>query len=266
MPSPEGAPKFAAKFAIVTGASSGIGFELARLAATDGYDLLICADEPLIDAAAAFADFGVDVRSVEADLGTPDGVERLIAAAGERPVDILIANAGTGQGGAFLDQQFARWRHIVDTNITGTLLLVQRVAARMIARGQGRILVTGSIAGFVPGAFNAVYNATKAFIDNFVAALQNEWKDGPVTITNLLPGATDTEFFARAGMLDTKVGTMEKADAADVARDGWDALLAGEAQVVSGLKNKLTVAAARVTPASVLAEQHRKQAEPGTAE
>jgi short-subunit dehydrogenase len=257
------------KFAIVTGASTGIGFELASLAAENGYDLLVVANEPLIDAAAQdFRRHGVDVRSIEADLSMIDGVDRLLASAEGRQIDLLFANAGVGTGGAFLDQDVSTWRHSIDTNVTGTVYLLQKVLRDMTARNAGRILVTGSIAGYIPGSFNAVYNATKAFVDNFTEALRNELKevDG-VTLTTLMPGATDTEFFARAGMLDTQVGQDDsKADPAKVARDGWDALMAGKGHIVSGWMNKAQVAASGVVPQSVLAEQHRKMAEPGTAE
>jgi len=137
----------------------------------------------------------------------------------------------------------------------------------MVARNAGKVLVTGSIAGYIPGAFQAVYNGTKAFVDSFVAAIQNEIKDADgVTLTNLMPGPVDTEFFARGDMLDTSVGSdPKKSDPADVARDGWDALMAGKAQVVSGWKNKIQSAVANVTPNAVLAERHRAMAEPGTA-
>lgn len=254
------------KFAIVTGASTGIGFELASIAAEAGYDLLVVADEPLIDAAAAdFRRHGVDVQSVEADLSSFEGVDRLLAAAGGRRIDVLCANAANSMGGAFLEQDAAIWRRAVDTNITGTLYLVQKVLNDMTALGEGRVLVTGSIAGYVPGAFNAVYNATKAFVDNFTDALREELNDfdGNVTLTTLMPGATDTEFFARADMLDTAVGKAEKTDPEKPARDGWDAMMKGEARIVSGLMNKLMVAAAGVAPPSLMAKAHRKMAEPG---
>lgn len=256
------------KLAVVTGASTGIGFELAHVAAQEGYDLIVVADEPLIEASARdFAQHGTDVRSVEADLSTIDGVDRLLAAAQGRQIDLLCANAGRGIGHAFLEQEVATWRKVIDTNITGTLYLLQKVLQQMVARDEGKVLITGSIAGFIPGAFHAVYNGTKAFVDSFADAIRNEIKESEgVTITNLMPGATDTEFFERADMLDTKVGTMKKDDPAKVARDGWDALMAGKAHVVSGWKNKLQAAAAHVTPAGILAEQHRKQAEPGTDE
>ncbi len=256
------------KFAIITGASTGIGFELATLAAKNGYDILVVANEPLINAAANdFEQFGTQVSAVEADLSTLEGVDTLLSAANGRQIDLLCANAGHGLGHAFLDQEVRDWRMVVDTNITGTAYLLQKVLKQMVARNDGKVLVTGSIAGYIPGAFQAVYNGTKAFIDSFVAALQNEIKESDgVTITNLMPGPTDTEFFARGDMLDTDVGSdPKKDDPAKVAQDGWDALMAGKAQIVSGWKNKLQSTIANVTPNAVLAEQHRKMAEPGTA-
>lgn len=258
----------AEKFAIVTGASTGIGFELAELAAENGYDLLVVADEPLIDAAARdFEHHGVTVTSIEADLATLEGVDQLLDATQGRRIDLLCANAGRGLGRGFLGQDVGEWRRVIDTNVTGTVYLLQRVLREMVSQGGGKVLITGSIAGFMPGSFQAVYNGTKAFIDSFADALRNELKDSKnLTITTLMPGATETEFFERADMLDTKVGQQEKDDPAKVARDGWDAMMKGEAHIVSGWKNKLQAAAAHVTPAGVLAEQHRKMAEPGTAE
>jgi short-subunit dehydrogenase len=250
--------------AIVTGASTGIGRALAECAARDGHELILAADEPLVHAVAGeLGELGARARAVEADLSTPEGVERLIAAADGRPIDILCANAGTGVGGAFMEQDFATWRRTVDTNITGTLLLVQRVLSGMIARKSGRVLVTGSIAGYVPGPFNAVYNASKAFVDSFTEALRNELKDvAGVSLTTLMPGATETRFFARAGMLDTAIGRSSKADPDKVARDGWEAMLAGKDHVVPGLMNKLQVAASGVAPEAVKARIHRAIAEP----
>jgi len=255
------------QFAIITGASSGIGLELARLGAQHGYDLLVAADDPAIHQAAnEFRGLGADVTVVETDLATIDGVDEVYAAAGGRRVDALLANAGHGLGKAFLDQDFEAVRHVVDTNITGTIYLIHRVGRDMRAAGAGRILITGSIAGFMPGSFQAVYNGTKAFIDSFSFALRNELKDSGVTVTCLMPGATETEFFARADMMDTKVGVDEKDDPAVVAKDGFEAMLAGEADVVSGWKNKLQTSMATVTPNEMLAEQHRKMAEPGSAD
>jgi len=254
-------------FAIVTGASSGIGLELGAICAQEGFDLLVAADRPEIrDAADRFRLLGADVTVVEADLATTAGVDALWEAASDRPVDALLANAGHGLGHAFLDQEFDEVRHVIDTNVTGTIYLVQLVGRSMRNRGQGRILLTGSIAGFMPGAFHAVYNGTKAFIDSFSFALRAELKDSGVTVTSLMPGATETDFFERADMLDTKVGQAEKDDPADVARVGFDAMMRGDGDVVSGWKNKLQAAIANVTPAGMLAEQHRKMAEPGSGE
>jgi uncharacterized protein len=254
------------KFAIVTGASTGIGLEIAKLAAQDGYDLLVAADTPLVDASAALQDLGVEVRSVEADLATAAGVDQLLDATGGRQVDVLVANAGHGLGHAFLEQEPREWRHVIDTNITGTLLLIQQVARDMVARGEGRILITGSIAGHIAGSFQAVYNGSKAFIDSFSDALGNELKDTGVTVTCLKPGATETEFFERADLTDTKVGQREKDDPADVAKTGWEAMKDGKRSIVHGLMNKVQVAASKVLGGGVSAEMHRKEAEPGTGE
>jgi uncharacterized protein len=255
------------KLAIVTGASTGIGYELAGQCAQNGFDLVIAADEPEIHKAAEnLRVFGAEVDAIEVDLATSEGVEKLYSVTKARRVDAFLANAGRGLGDGFLDQDFAEIRRVIDTNITGTLDLIQKVARDMRDRRQGRILITGSVAGFIPGAFQAVYNGTKAFLDSFSFALRNELKDSGVTVTCLMPGPTDTEFFTRAGLEDTKVGAEEKADPAKVAKDGFKAMMEGEGDVVSGWKNKIQVAMAHITPASVLAEQHRKIAAPGTAE
>ena len=253
------------RFAIVTGASSGIGYELAAICAKDGFDLLIAADMPEIHAAAnTLRAEGVNVEAVQADLATIEGVDRLIDAVRGRSVDALLANAGHGLGRAFLDQDFKEVRHVIDTNITGTVYLAQQIGRRMRTRNEGRILFTGSIAGFMPGTYQAVYNGTKSFINSFSFALRAELKDTNVTVTCLMPGATETEFFERADMLDTKVGTDEKDDPKDVARVGYDAMMRGDGDVVAGWKNKLQTTLANVTPAGMLAEQHRKMAEPGS--
>jgi short-subunit dehydrogenase len=253
-------------FAIVTGASTGIGLELAKECARHGFDLLIAADEPEIHKAAeTLRTLGGEVEAVEADLSTEEGVGRLYEAARGRQIDALLANAGRGLGDGFLDQEFEEVRYVINTNITGTLALIQKVGREMRQRGAGRILITGSVAGFIPGAFQAVYNGTKAFLDSFAFALRNELKDSAVTVTCLMRGPTDTEFFARAGLEDTKVGSEKKADPAKVAQDGFEAMLKGEGDVISGWKNKIQVALAHVTPAGILAEQHRTMAEPGTA-
>lgn len=252
--------------AIVTGASSGIGFELAAQAARGGFDLLIAADEPSIhQAAELLSKHGVRVEAVEADLATLEGVDRLYAAAQGRPIAALMANAGRGLGRAFLDQAFPDIMRVVDTNVTGTLYLVHKVGREMRDRGQGRILITGSIAGLMPGTYQAVYNGTKALLDSFSYALRAELKDSGVSVTCLMPGATETEFFERADLMDTKVGVEKKQPADEVARVGFDAMMRGDADVVAGWNNKLRAAIASITPNEMLAEQHRKMAEPGSA-
>ena len=252
------------KLAIVSGASSGIGLEIAKLAAQDGYDLIVAADTPFVEAGPALKDLGVDVREVEGDLATEQGVEQLLSVVGNREVDVLVANAGHGLGHGFLDQSPDEWRHIIDTNITGTLLLVQPIARRMVERGEGRILITGSIAGHLAGTFQAVYNGSKAFIDSFSAALNQEIKESGVTVTCLKPGATETEFFHRAELDDTKVGQAKKDDPAEVAQTGWDAMKKGEPAVIHGLKNKIQVAGASILTDATTAKIHRAEVEPGS--
>jgi short-subunit dehydrogenase len=251
--------------AIVTGASSGIGLELARCCAKDGYDLVIAADEPLDAAQREFEALGARVVAVQADLATIEGVDELWARAQAlgRPIDALLANAGHGLGHAFLDQRFEDIRHVIDTDVTGTVYLAHLAGRHMRDRGQGRILFTGSVAGFIPGTFQAVYNGSKAFVNSFAHALRAELEESGVTVTCLMPGPTDTHFFERAGMMDTPVGQDDKKDdPAMVAKVGYKAMRDGDGDVVAGWKNKLQTTLANVTPASMLAEQHRKLAEP----
>lgn len=254
------------KLAVVTGASTGIGLELARECAKHKFHLIIAANEPEVETAAEeLRREGVEVEAVQADLASLAGVDQLCAKIGGRRVDALLANAGRGLGKAFLDQEFADIRCVVDTNITGTVYLIHKIGQDMRRRGEGRILITGSIAGFMPGSYQAVYNGSKAFLDSFSYALREELKDTDVTVTCLMPGPTETEFFRRADMLDTKVGSDEKDDPAEVAKNGFEAMMSGEGGVVSGWQNKLQVAAAHVMPAETLARQHTKMAAPGTA-
>jgi len=252
------------KLAVITGASTGIGRELAKIAASEGYDLVLVADEPTIDAAAGeIRASGVSVEAVEADLASFEGNDRLLAAVGDRRIDILIANAGRGLGHAFVTQSPDDWRRVIDTNVTGTTYLLQQVAQRMVTQGDGRILIVGSIAGLIPGSYQAVYNGTKAYLDSFSYALREELKDTGVGVTVLMPGPTDTEFFRRANMLDTPVGKDDgKEDPAKTARNGWEAMMDGSAHVVSGAKNKIQAALSHLTPDTMLAKQHTKMAKP----
>jgi uncharacterized protein len=252
--------------AIVTGASSGIGLELARCCVTGGYDVIVAADGPEIHAAGdSLRASGANVDVVQADLATLDGVEELYAATGHRPVSALLANAGRGLGHAFLDQDFEEVLRVIDTNVVGTLYLIQKVGRDMCAAGRGRILITGSIAGFMPGTYQAVYNGTKALLDSFSFALRAELKETGVTVTCLMPGATETDFFETADMLDTKVGASKKQSASEVARIGFEAMQRGDGDVVTGWNNKLRQAISNILPSSVLAAQHANMAKPGSA-
>ena len=257
----------AGQLAVITGASTGIGLELARICAQQRWDLIIAADEPLIEnAARELSAMGISCTPVQCDLATAEGVAQLTSAIRNsgRPVDALLANAGRGLGKGFLDQDLNEALKVVHTNIDGTIRLIYAVANDMRVRGQGRILITGSIAGLMPGTFQAVYNGSKAFLDSFSVALSYELKDIGITVTCLMPGATETDFFERADMTDTKVGSGEKAHASDVAKTGFDAMMKGELKVVAGFGNKMRAAVSHIAPDSTLAEMHRGMAEPGS--
>ena len=256
------------RLALVTGASSGIGRELGTVFAREGWDLVLVAEDPDIERAAReLSSLGTHCEALVADLATRDGVERVAARFGadRRAPDAIALNAGVGLGGAFLDQELDRVFELINLNVTSTVHLAHRLLPTMVARGEGRVLFTSSIAARMPGSFQAVYNASKAFVQSFAEALRNELKDTGVTVTALQPGATETEFFHRAGMDDTKVGQEEKADPQDVARKGYEAMMGGKDHVVAAtMKERLMAAAALVTPEPMKAEQHRKMAEPGT--
>jgi len=254
--------------AVVTGAASGIGLELARLCARNNFDLVIAADEGTIeDAAQELSAEGICCTPVLCDLAMEAGIEELAQAIADdgRPVYALLANAGRRLGRAFLDQDIGAALDVAHTNIDGTLRLIHRIGGEMRRRGEGRILITGSVAGLAPGTLQAVYNASKAFLDSFAVALDNELKDSGVTVTCLMPGPTETEFFERAGLTDTRLGTEPKADPAEVARVGFDAMMKGELKAIAGLRNRLRVAVSHVVPDARLAGQHRKTTAPGTA-
>jgi short-subunit dehydrogenase len=259
------------QFAVVTGASSGIGFELAKQFAEHGYDLLVTAEDAAIDQAAADLrrDGQNQVIPVRADLATYNGVEELYAAILEtgRPVDAIAINAGRGIGGDFvrmtdLDNEL----NVIAVNVTSTVHLAKRVLPDMVSRGAGRVLFTSSIASMMPGTYQAVYNASKSFVQSFAEALRAELKDTDVVVTSLMPGPTDTNFFHRAEMDDTKVGASKKDDPALVAKQGFEALMSGKEKVVAGsAKTKMQGAASKIMPDKAKAEMHRKMAEPGSA-
>jgi short-subunit dehydrogenase len=256
--------------AVVTGASSGIGYELAKQFATNGFDLIVCAeDDAIVTAAGEMEGLGARTEAVRADLSTAAGVDQLYGHVSERPVAAIALNAGIGMGGAFatdtdLEQELA----IVDLNCRSTVHLAKLVVADMVARNEGRMLFTSSIASTMPGSFQAVYNASKSFVQSFALALREELKDTNVTVTSLMPGPTETEFFERADMLDTKIGASDsKDDPADVAKDGFEALMAGKERVVShSLSTKVQGRASRFLPDKAKAVMHRRMAEPRSAD
>jgi short-subunit dehydrogenase len=252
--------------ALVTGASTGIGLELARQFAQNGYDLVITAEDGagLADAARSLAN-GSRVETVVADLSSARGVDTLyerVRGLG-RPVDVLAANAGVGVGGEFAGGTSLRAEiKLIHLNVTSQVHLIKLIVGDMVARGEGKILITSSIASLMPGPFEAVYAASKAFLRSFGEAIRNELKDRGVGVTVLMPGPTETEFFHRAGMDDTKVGQGSKDDPADVAKAAYKALMADQDHVVTGAKNKVQAAATAVLPDTARAALHRKQAEP----
>jgi short-subunit dehydrogenase len=253
-------------FAVVTGASSGIGLELALLFAADGFDLMLCAEDDGLEAAAVRCRAaGAEVRTFQTDLRSPDGVQALHEAviATGRPLDAAVLNAGVGRGGAFADADLGDLLAVVDLNVRSTVHLLRLLLPDLLARDAGRVLVTSSIASTLPGAFQAVYNASKSFVQSLVEAVQNELKDTGVTLTSLMPGPTETNFFHRAGMDDTPMGQAKKDDAAAVARQGYEALMKGEDRVVAAsLATKAQELAAKVLPDKLKAQLHRKAAEP----
>jgi short-subunit dehydrogenase len=256
------------KLALVTGASSGIGYELANELANRGYDLVVAsAGERLSTAAQDLRSHGHQVFDINADLATREGVDRLwqeVEAIG-RPLDIACINAGVGVGGLFQETDLDAELNMVELNCVGTVQLAKRVVRQMVGLGAGRILFTASIAGEMVAPREAVYAATKAFVLSFAHSLRYELKDSGITVTALQPGPTDTDFFHRAGMDDTDVGQKGKSESQpdDVARQGIDALVAGKDHVyAASLKTKLEGALANVIPGTVKGAMHEKMAKP----
>jgi uncharacterized protein len=252
--------------AVVTGASSGIGRELACQFADNGFDVIAAAeDRELAAVAEDLAGDGTAVQPVRADLSTAKGTEKLMAAiaATGRQVDALALNAGIGNGGAFVDVPLADEQRLIALNIGSTVHLAKRIVPDMVRRGAGRVLFTSSVASQMPGPYYATYAASKAFIQSFAQALRYELKDSGVTVTALIPGPADTEFFGRPGMEGTGADSSDKDDPADVARDGFEALMAGRSQVVAGsVRNKVQVAGAKLMSDQAAAAVHARMTKP----
>ena len=254
-------------YALITGGTEGIGLELARLFARDGYGLILVARtaSTLQQRARELAgQYGVDVVPIACDLMQPGAADALyedVAARGLQ-VQVLVNDAGQGQYGLFVEQDLPRLLDVIQLNVTALTVLTHRFLRDMVARGQGRILQLASIASQVPGPWQAVYHATKAYVLQLSEALANELKDTGVTVTALQPGATDTDFFRKAGMQGSRIVDTPLSDPAEVARDGYEALMAGDDKVVSGLKNKVLMAMSHVLPDSLAAEQMNQMQKP----
>jgi short-subunit dehydrogenase len=257
------------QYAVVTGGSSGIGLELAKQFAQNGFDVLIVAeDDGLAAAASEIQALGGTVETCQVDLSTPDGVEELAGCIAGRTVDAIAINAGVGVGGRFLETPLEDELKLIDLNVRSTVHLTKRILPAMVQRGEGRILITSSIAALAATPYEAVYGASKAFDKSFAGSLRNELKDTGVTVTTLMPGPTETNFFDRAGMEDTKVGQSEKkADPAQVAKQAFDALVAGKHEIVAGpITTKFEGVISKIVPEEITASQHAKLAEPGGAQ
>lgn len=257
-------------FAVVTGASRGIGYELAKQFAQNGFDLLIAADTDAIQQAARDLEaLGARVQPVQVNLAEHEGTHELISAvqSADRPVDAIAINAGVGVSGPFIETDLKQEMDVVRLNVMSVLHLTKYIAKDMVARGSGRILITSSIAGTMPTPYEAVYGATKAFDRSLAQSIREELKDTGVTVTTLMPGATETNFFHRAGADDTKLGQSEKDDPAEVAKEGFEALMAGKDHVIAGsLKNKFQAAAGYALPDPLVAKAHAAQSAPGSAQ
>ena len=255
------------KYALITGATSGIGYELAKLFAKDGYNLVIAArnEEDLQNTSSQLQQYNINVITISKDLFDPENAFDLyneIILKGIE-IDVLVNDAGQGQYGEFIDTDIHRELSIIQLNISSLVVLTKLFLQDMVKRGHGKILNVSSVASKIPGPFQSVYHGTKAFVQSFTESIRNEVKDTGVVITALLPGPTDTDFFNKANMQESKIVQEGKlADAAEVAKDGYDALMKDDDMIISGFKNKVQVAMSNILPDSVVADRVHKQQEP----
>jgi uncharacterized protein len=255
------------QYALITGGSMGIGYELAKLFAQDGYNLILVSrtQEDLEKAAQELtAQYGITATPIAKDLFKPNAAFELydeVKAKGIT-INVLVNDAGQGQFGLFTESDIHRQLDIIQLNISSLTALTYLFLEDMIARNEGKVLQLASIASELPGPWQAVYHATKAYVLSFTEALINELKDSNITMTALQPGATDTDFFNKADMQDSKILDTTLSDPAKVAKDGYEALMKGDGKIVSGMKNKAMVAASNVMPDTMVAEQMNKMQQP----
>lgn len=254
-------------YALITGATSGIGYELAKLFAGDGYNLVIVArdEQELQQKASEFSrQYGINVVPIAKDLFQPNAPFELYNEVKQKniTVDVLVNDAGQGQYGLFVETDIQRQLELIQLNVISLTVLTHQFLKEMVARNEGKILNLGSIASQLPGPWQAVYHATKAYVLSFTEALISELKDSAVTLTVLQPGATDTDFFNKADMNDSKIMDTKLSDPAKVAKDGYEALMSGDDKVVSGMKNKVMVGMSNVLPESTVADQMNKMQQP----
>lgn len=265
-PEPQPSP-YERPFAVVTGASSGIGFELAKILAKNSYDLILAAQgEDLDQAADEISLFGTNVDICAVDLASFTGVEKLVerVQAYNRPVDVLCINAGVGVSGEFSDTSFEEELNLINLNVVSAVHLCKRLLPDMVERDAGRVMFTSSVAGVMPGPFEAVYSGSKAFLLIFSESLAEELRESNVTVTAVLPGPTETNFFHRAGMQDTQMGHDEKDSAAEVAQRAYDAVMAGKQKAyVGGFKSRVLGMLGDLLPDEVGGQMRRQLSEPG---
>lgn len=264
-------PEGARRLAVVTGATAGIGHELARVFASEGFDLVVAAEDDRVEQVATeLRAEGVQARGVQADLATREGCTALAAEVLEldRPVDALALNAGVGVSGPFLESGTIEDQlRVIDLDVGHVVHLAHRLVPAMVARGEGRVLITSSIVATVAAPYQATYSGSKAFLQSFGEALREEIKDSGVTVTALQPGGTDTEFWERSGAndQDTKVTDTKFEDPATVARDGFDGMMRGDDHVAPGrTMNAVLAKAGSVLPDAVTAKLSSRLTKPGT--
>lgn len=254
------------KYALITGATSGIGYELAKLFAKDKYNLVIVArDSGELDRIATeLQSGGLQVHTIAKDLFQKESAQEIYNEVRSKGIniDILVNDAGQGHYGKFEDTDLEKELNIIQLNIISCVTLTKLFLKDMLSKNEGKILNLGSIAGEAPGPYQSVYHGTKAFVNSWSAAIRNELKDTNISVTVLLPGATDTDFFNKADMQDSKILDTKLSKPEDVAKDGYEALMSGDDKIISGLKNKVQVAMANVLPDSVASETMGKQQEP----